>query len=85
MNSAGATLLLLALACFIAGVLAVPFVFQGGIEVPRYYRILIVLLPLTLSGFLGVLAVRISDHELPGAAFWTLLTIPLALFLHYCT
>ncbi len=85
MKDSAAALLLLALACFVAGILAIPFALQGGVEVPRHFRVLIVVIAFSLATFLGLLGFKASDDEVPSPILWLLLLVPLALLLHHCT
>lgn len=62
MNSSAATVLLLAVGCLAVGILMIPGLFESGTEVPLYFRIMLVLVPMVLSGFLGILGFWMSDE-----------------------
>jgi len=40
----------------------IPGLFESGTEVPLYFRIMLVLVPMVLSGFLGILGFWMSDE-----------------------
>ena len=85
MNDSAGCLLVLAVLCLVAGLLAIPFVFVTDTEIPRAYRLLLVAIPIAFAIFLAGLGFNISDGRLPAPLFWLLLLVPFALFLHYCT